>query len=52
MSNKKAKIIEFPSKAKISTSAAIKKDDKDYEDFEDEDYFYFLEEEDYEGLLL
>lgn len=54
MSNKKAKIIEFPSKLKISTSSSIEKDNegyKDYEEFEDEAYFYFLEEEDYEGLL-
>ena len=52
VTNKNTKIIEFPSKTGTSTPPAIKDDIQnynDYEGYEDDDYFYLLEEKDYPG---
>ena len=54
VTNKNTKIIEFPSKTGTSTPPATKDDIQnfnDYEGYEDDDYFYLLEEKDYPGLI-
>ena len=54
VTNKNTKIIEFPSKTGTSTPPATKdgiQNFNDYEGYEDDDYFYLLEEKDYPGLI-
>jgi len=50
----KNRTIEFPTKTEISSHPVIKdgiKNFDDYEGYEDEEYFYLLEEKDYPGLI-
>ncbi|MEN8243428.1 MAG: hypothetical protein ABFS43_00850 [Thermodesulfobacteriota bacterium] len=52
--NKKTKIIEFPSKSGTSSPTVTKggiENFNDFEEYEDDEYFYLLEEKDYQGLI-
>ena len=54
VANKKNKIIEFPSKLGTSSPLVFQDDIEnlnDYEGYENEEYFYLLEEKDYPGLI-
>ena len=54
MKKNKTKIIEFPSKTRTSSHPVINdgiENFDDYEEYEDEEYFYLLEEKDYPGLI-
>ena len=54
MTKNKTRIIEFPSKTGTSSHPVIKDgigNFDDYEEYEDEEYFYLLEEKDYPGLI-
>jgi tetratricopeptide (TPR) repeat protein len=54
VTNNKNKIIEFPSKTRISTPPVTKDGIENFDDYggyEDEEYFYLLEEKDYPGLI-
>jgi tetratricopeptide (TPR) repeat protein len=47
----KTTINEFPSKTRTSSHPFIKDGIENFDDFEDEEYFYLLEEKDYPGLI-
>jgi tetratricopeptide (TPR) repeat protein len=54
VTNKKNKIIEFPAKIGTSSPPSINDDSQnfgEYEEYEDDEYFYLLEEKDYPGLI-
>jgi len=54
MTNKKTKIVEFPSKLEKSSPPVSQNDIEnlnDHEGYEDDEYFYLLEEKDYPGLI-
>lgn len=51
MTKNKTIIIEFPSKTGTSTHPVIKDGKEYFDDYEDEEYFYLLEEKDYPGLI-
>ena len=53
VTNKKTKIIEFPSKTGTSSPTVTKdgiENYNDYEGYEDDEYFYLLEEKDYPDI--
>ena len=51
MKKNKTRIIEFPSKTGTSSHPAIKDGIENFDGYEDEEYFYLLEEKDYLGLI-
>jgi len=54
VTNNKTRIIEFPSKTGKSSPTVAKdgiENFNEYEGYEDEEYFYLLEEKDYPGLI-
>ena len=54
VTNNKTKIIEFPSKTGTSSPTVTKDGIENfnyYEGYEDDEYFYLLEEKDYPGLI-